>query len=112
MLNGLPRALEALRNALPSLVAEPGEDMFSTMLMHHDISTDNILVNRDEDVFSLVDWEMVCLHPPTLKTQIPHFLRSYDNTETPTVECLNDMGEAYFFRECKTYTLTKLRKIF
>ena len=112
MLADLPRALEALRNALSSLVEEPGEDMFSTMLMHHDISTDNILVGHQGEVKALVDWEMVCLHPAILKTQIPHFLQSYDNFGTPTIELLEQDGEAFFFRECKSFILTKLRKVF
>lgn len=112
MLVDLPRALEALRTALPSLVQEPGGDMFSTILMHHDISTDNILVDGWGELKALVDWEMVGLHPPVLKTQIPHFLESFENSETPTIEELELWGEACFLRDCKTFILTKLRKAF
>ena len=111
MLATLPEALEALRNSLPVLVQEPGGDRFSTLLMHPDISTDNILVDIGE-IKALVDWEMASLHPPILKTQIPQFLQSFDNIEPPTVEQLELWGEASFHRECKTFILTKLRKVF
>lgn len=112
MLAQVPRLLETLRNALPSLVEEPGGTVFTTMLMHHDISTDNILVDRDGETKALVDWEMVCLHPPILKTPIPHFLDSFENSEFPRFEEMELWGEADFLRNCKTYILTKLRKSF
>lgn len=112
MLADLPRVLESLRNALPSLVEEPSGIVFSTMLMHHDISTDNILVNDQGEIKALVDWEMVCLHPPILKTPIPHFLDSFDNYEIPRIEVMELWGQASFLRDCKTYILTKLRKAF
>ena len=109
---GVSEALEALRTHLSSLVQEPEGEKLSTMLMHHDLSSSNILVDKDGMVQALVDWEMISLDPPVRKDHYPQFLQSYDTEDAPTIQDLELYGEEDFLKDWKTYMLTRLRRAF
>ena len=71
-LSAIPQAIEALRYNLSDLVREPK----SNMLMHPDISLDNLLVDASGSYIALVDWESTIISPPSLHPRVPYFLDS------------------------------------
>ncbi|MCJ1231465.1 hypothetical protein MMC12_008142, partial [Toensbergia leucococca] len=83
-LDALVPAIKALKTSLPILCAAaevPGD--FSTMLMHQDLSMNNIFVDERGQIVALIDWEHIQLEPATLIAGCPIFLET-DVTSMPS----------------------------
>lgn len=74
-LEWLPDELRTYRDLLPKMCPlHSTSEPMTTMLMHPDISTANILVNESGAPVALIDWERTRIEPTSLFNAIPHFL--------------------------------------
>jgi len=77
----LQLALETLRHTLPWLnPVEDGEKMH-TRLSHGDISYQNIMMDTNNNVTALLDWEHINLWPNIMLQKNPKILKEQDLTE-------------------------------
>ncbi|MCJ1365319.1 hypothetical protein MMC16_004440 [Acarospora aff. strigata] len=73
---GIPKACDALLSTLPQVFPQTSPDKPSMILYHHDISSNNILVNDHGEPTGLVDWENILTIPLALANPYPPVLQS------------------------------------
>ena len=74
-LDWLPEELRTYRDLLPRLCPLlPDSKLFTTMLMHPDISTTNMFVDESGAAVALIDWGRARIEPTSLFNPVPHFL--------------------------------------
>jgi hypothetical protein len=82
-------------NSLIPLLYPPSASNEPATLYHHDLSSNNILVNDQGDLTGIVDWECVVASPLWLSCQLPTFLEgpsiSFDAVPAaPSSDALQD----------------------
>jgi hypothetical protein len=68
----IKRRYERLMALLPKIFPENGEEEF--VLHHDDLNTNNILVNENDELSGIIDWECVHTVPLYIACQMPKFL--------------------------------------
>jgi hypothetical protein len=112
-LEQIPRYCQSLRYAIPLIVKETALPPRSTFLHHFDISSNNIIVNREGVPIALLDWEQIATRPFSFGSPLPKFI--VDNaidqdyvTITPSLQLSATMVENL---RLKQYFLDSLRKL-
>ncbi|KAF2832901.1 hypothetical protein CC86DRAFT_461383 [Ophiobolus disseminans] len=100
--------LSGVQKILPSLFQE--DENVPTILCNRDISTSNVLVTPDGDLFSIVDWECCAFLPPSLATQISHFLKGPQHDVLPAFPA--DASSDVYREALERYEKTRLREFF
>jgi hypothetical protein len=78
---------QRLHNLIPTLFPTTSEP---TVLWHHDLSLRNIMLNGQDSLSGIIDWEFVSAMPMWVATQPPAFLRGRDRKRKPDPENYDD----------------------
>jgi len=81
---------QRLHKLIPTLFPTTSEP---TVLWHHDLSLRNIMLNGQDSLSGIIDWEFVSVMPLWVATQSPAFLRGRDRKRKPDPEPY-DHGDA------------------
>lgn len=74
---------ELLADLLPDIFPKVLNPPERTVLVHDDLSLDNILVDDDGAITAIIDWECVSAVPLWFATRMPKFLLGPDREESP-----------------------------
>ena len=112
-LEQIPQYCQSLRYAISLIVKEAALPPRSTFLPHFDISSNNIIVNRDGVPIALLDWEQITTRPFSFGCPLPKFIinNTMDQdyiTITPSHELPATMVENL---RLKQYFLDSLRNM-
>lgn len=83
------KLLKLLHRILPSLVYPPER----TVLWHDDLSLMNIMVDDDDKISGIIDWECVSTMPLWVASQMPEFLRGADRDVKPDRNKYTDVSD-------------------
>lgn len=83
------KLLRLLHRILPSLVYPPER----TVLWHDDLSLMNIMVDDDDKISAILDWECVATMPMWVASQMPEFLRGADREIQPDRNKYTDVSD-------------------
>lgn len=75
---------EMLLDLLPDIFPKIRGKPEPTVLLHDDLSMNNILVDDDGAITAIIDWECVSAVPLWLTTRMPQFLRGRDREDEPS----------------------------
>jgi hypothetical protein len=112
-LEKIPQYCQSLRYALSLIIKETALPPRSTFLHHFDISSNNIIINKEGVPIALLDWEQITTRPFSFGCPLPNFI--IDNTIdqdyitiTPSLELPGAMVESL---RLKQYFLDCLRSL-
>lgn len=112
-LENIPQYCQSLRYAIPLIVKETALPPRSTLLHHFDISSNNVIVNREGVPTALLDWEQITTRPFSFGCPLPKFI--IDNnidqdyiTITPSLQLSATMVENLHLKQ---HFLDSLRKL-
>ncbi len=75
-MHGIPKSCDALSEILPRVFPQEPPGKPCMVMYHHDLSSNNILIDDAGDLVGLVDWEGVMIVPYSLATPYPRVLES------------------------------------
>lgn len=75
---------------LPKIFPPIQEPCERTVLWHHDLGLNNILVDLQGESMAVIDWECVSAVPLWMAAHVPKFLRGRDRAEEPKREDYSD----------------------
>ncbi|KAK4246190.1 phosphotransferase enzyme family-domain-containing protein [Corynascus novoguineensis] len=108
--------ISRLRRHLDDFFPPPGSEPERTMILHDDLSRQNILVNDDGNLTAVVDWECISALPLWIACQIPPLLQGKPRNEEPvkTKYQHDEDGNVVelFWEHLDDYELTQLRRVF
>ncbi|KAL2258392.1 hypothetical protein VTK26DRAFT_8318 [Humicola hyalothermophila] len=110
--------ISRLRRLLDDFFPPPGPGLGPerTMIVHHDLSRQNILVDDHGNLTAVVDWECISAVPLWSACQIPFLLRGKPRDEEPVKAHYqhDDDGNVaeLFWEHLDDYELTQLRRVF
>ncbi|KAK3319446.1 phosphotransferase enzyme family-domain-containing protein [Apodospora peruviana] len=85
------KLLRLLHRVFPSLLHPPER----TMLWHDDLSLMNIMVDDNDEITAIIDWECVSAMPVWVSSQLPEFLRGADREKRPDRNRYTDVSDQH-----------------
>lgn len=79
-----------LMTLLPKIFSPIVKPPERSVLMHHDLGLQNILLDEQGNISAVLDWECVSAMPLWAVTKVPKFLRNRDREEEPRRESYPD----------------------
>jgi hypothetical protein len=108
--------ISRLRSHLDDFFPPPGLELERTMILHDDLSRQNILVNDDGNLTAVVDWECISALPLWMACQIPPLLQGKPLDEEPVKSTYQHDEDGnvveLFWEHVDNYELTQLRRVF
>jgi aminoglycoside phosphotransferase (APT) family kinase protein len=121
-----------LAQFLPTIITPDTHNPERTILFHHDLSMQNMLIDDNEKLTAVLDWECVSAVPLWCACQFPQFLQSrvreerprreeyslrvdepsYDPDEIETDERDHEGITILYWEHMEEYELTQLRRVF
>lgn len=108
--------ISRLRSHLDDFFPPPGLELEQTMILHDDLSRQNILVNNDGNLTAVVDWECISALPLWMACQIPPLLQGKPLDEEPVKSTYQHDEDGnvveLFWEHVDNYELSQLRRVF
>ncbi|KAL8342034.1 hypothetical protein RB598_003783 [Gaeumannomyces tritici] len=108
--------ISRLRRRLDDFFPPLGPEPDPTIILHDDLSHQNILVDNEGNLTAVVDWECISAVPCWMACQFPPLLQGKHRSEEP-IEAIYQHDEdgnvaELFWEHLDDYELTQLRRVF
>ncbi|KAL8406311.1 hypothetical protein RB596_004960 [Gaeumannomyces avenae] len=111
-----PDIISRLRRHLDDFFPPLGPEPDPTMIMHDDLSRQNILVDDEGNLTAVVDWERISAIPRWMACQFPPLLQAKHRSEEPIKAIYKHDGDGnvakIFWEHLDDYERTQLRRVF